>query len=251
MADTRETKGALDWKSRFYAAYVSSGQAVDTGEDAETLFAPRKAFLAHTIATRLPPDRSIRIVELACGPGALLYFLKQAGYRNVVGVDVSEEQIAVAARLGISTATCATLEDFMAAQSPDSVDAVFAMDILEHLTRPEIVEALESIRRLLKPGGRCIAHVPNSDGIFGMRVRYGDFTHELAFNPNSARQVFRMAGFRQVRCFEDKPRVHGLASLVRRAIWDVGTLPGRILLAAETGVTESILSQNMTIEAIL
>ena len=68
-----------------------------------------------------------------------------------------------------------------------------------------------------------------------MKIRYGDFTHELAFTPKSASQVFRVAGFREVRCFEDKPRVHGLTSLARRIIWDVGTLPSRLLLAAETG----------------
>ncbi len=240
-----------DWKSRFYAAYVSSGQARDTGETADDLFRPRKAFLNHIITQHLPSDKSARIVELACGSGAMLYFLEQAGYRNIAGVDVSEEQITVAARLGISTAACATLQEFLAEQGDASVDAVLAIDILEHFTRPEVMELLAEVRRVLKPGGRCIAHVPNSDGLFGMRIRYGDFTHELAFNPSSARQVFRVAGFREVRCFEDKPRVHGPVSLVRRLIWDLGTIPSRLLLAAESGATRAILSQNMMIEAVL
>jgi cyclopropane fatty-acyl-phospholipid synthase-like methyltransferase len=240
-----------DWKSKFYAAYVSSGQARDTGEAAETLFQGRKAFLNHLIASHLPPQREAKIVDLACGPGAMLYFLGQAGYRNIAGVDVSEEQIAVAARLGISSATCGALEDFLAAQDASSVDVVLAIDILEHLTRPQVMEVLAAVRRVLKPGGRCIAHVPNGEGLFGMRIRYGDFTHELAFNPTSARQVFRVAGFREVRCFEDKPQVHGATSLARRLIWDVGTLPFRLLLAAETGAMGAALSQNMTIVAVL
>jgi 2-polyprenyl-3-methyl-5-hydroxy-6-metoxy-1,4-benzoquinol methylase len=215
------------------------------------LFEPRKAFLQHIIAQHIPRDTSVRILELACGPGALLHFLERAGYRNVAGVDVSAEQIAVARRLGILSATCSTLEDFLAAQEDASADRVLAIDILEHLTREEIVECLTAIRRVLKPGGRCIAHVPNGEGLFGMRIRYGDFTHELALTPRSAQQLFRVAGFREVRCFEDKPRVHGLTSLVRRVIWDVGTLPSRLLLAAETGVTQGVLSQNMMIEATL
>jgi len=237
------------WKSRFYEAYVSSGQAGDSGEEAESLFRSRKAYLNHIIARYMPRDAGARILEVACGPGALLYFLERAGYRNIAGVDVSEEQIAVAARLGILSATCSTLEDFLGAQQSASADRVLAIDILEHLSRPEIVEILGAIRRVLKPGGRCIAHVPNAEGLFGMKIRYGDFTHELAFTPKSASQVFRVAGFREVRCFEDKPRVHGPVSLVRRIIWDLGTLPGRLLLAAETGVTHAVLSQNMMIEA--
>jgi SAM-dependent methyltransferase len=246
-----EVSATPPWKSRFYEAYVSSGQAGDTGGEAEVLFKPRKAFLNHIIAQYIPRDTNARILEIACGPGALLYFLEQAGYRNIAGVDVSEEQIAVAARLGILSATCSTLEDFLGAQEAGSADRVLAIDILEHLSRPEIVEILGAIRGVLKPDGRCIAHVPNGEGLFGMRIRYGDFTHELAFTPRSASQVFCVAGFREVRCFEDKPRVHGPTSLARRILWDVGTLPSRLLLAAETGVTQAILSQNMMIEAIV
>jgi 2-polyprenyl-3-methyl-5-hydroxy-6-metoxy-1,4-benzoquinol methylase len=239
-----------DWKSAFYAAYVSSGQAgADQGKSAAEFFRPRLAYLNHLVAQHVPPDRALRILDLGCGSGALLFALDRAGYRNIAGVDVSEEQIAVAMRLGIASATCATLEGFLAAQASASVDVVVAIDILEHLTRPQVMEVLASIRRVLKPGGRCVAHVPNGEGIYGMAIRYGDFTHEIAFTRSSAAQVFRVAGFSEVRCFEDKPRVHGMKSLVRRLIWDAGTLPSRLLYTAETGASGAILSQNMMIEA--
>jgi SAM-dependent methyltransferase len=242
---------APDWKSAFYAAYVSSGQAVDTGEPAEAMFRPRMAYLNGLIASHIPPDRNIRILDLACGPGALLYALGRAGYADIAGVDVSEEQIAVARRMGIATATCNSLEGFLDEQDAGSVDVVTAIDILEHLTRAEIMGVLASIRRVLKPGGRCVAHVPNAEGLFGMQIRFGDITHELAFTQSSAAQVFRVAGFSQVRCFEDNPRVHGVKSLVRRVLWELGTLQSRVLSLAETGSGGAILSRNMVIEAIL
>ncbi len=241
-----------DWKSAFYEAYVSSGQAgAQTGQTAEELFAPRLAYLNHIVASHIPADRNLRIIDLGCGAGAMLFALDRAGYRNIAGVDVSQEQIDVATRLGIASASCATLEDFLAAQPAASVDAVLAIDILEHLTRPEVMDVLASIRRVLSPGGRCVAHVPNAEGIYGMAIRYGDFTHELAFTPTSASQIFRVARFTHVNCFEDKPRVHGLKSLIRRVLWDVGTLPTRLLYTAETGAPRAILSQNMMIEARL
>jgi 2-polyprenyl-3-methyl-5-hydroxy-6-metoxy-1,4-benzoquinol methylase len=241
-----------DWKSAFYTSYVSSGQAhAGDSQSAQELFRPRLAYLNHVIANHLPPDRNARIVDLGCGPGALLFALERAGYRNIAGVDLSQEQIAVAARLGIASATCATLEDFLAAQPSASVDVVLAMDVFEHLTRPQLMEVLASIRRAVRPGGRCVAHVPNAEGIFAAAIRYGDFTHETSFTRVSAAQVFRVAGFTQVDCFEDKPRVHGLRSLVRRIIWDAGTLPSRLLHLAETGARGAILSQNMLIEARL
>ena len=215
------------------------------------MFRSRLPYLKHLVETHIPTDRNIRVIDLACGPGSLLYVLELAGYRNIAGVDVSEEQIAVAKRMGIATASCNSLEGFLGEQNAGSVDVVTAIDILEHLTRAEIMDVLASIRRVLKPGGRCVAHVPNAEGLYGMQIRFGDITHELAFTETSASQIFRVAGFSQVRCYEDRPQVHGLKSLVRRTIWETGTLPSRLLRLAETGSGRSILSRNMMIEAIL
>ena len=238
------------WKSAFYEAYVSSGQAGSrTGRTAAEFFGTRLAYLRHLVAAHIPTDRDLRILDLACGSGAMLFVLDQVGYRNIAGVDISQEQIDVAASLGIASATCATLEDFLHNQPAGSVDVVLALDIFEHLTRPDLMVVLASVCRVLRPGGRCVAHVPNAEGLYSMAIRYGDFTHELAFTRTSASQIFRIAGFATVACFEDKPRIHGLKSLVRRLIWDAGTLPSRLMRTAESGATGAILSQNMMIEA--
>jgi len=214
-----EMNESPDWKAAFYDAYVSTGQAgANNGLSAAEFFGPRMAYLKHIVATHVPAARDQRIVDLGCGPGAMLFVLDRAGYRNLAGVDVSQQQIDIAHSLGIVSAQCATLEDFLAAQPAASVDVVFAIDIFEHLTRPELMNVLAAIRRTIRPGGRCVAHVPNAEGLYSMAIRYGDATHELAFTRTSASQIFRVAGFTQVACFEDRPRVHGLKSLVRRLI---------------------------------
>ena len=73
-------------------------------------------------------------------------------------------------------------------------------------------EILDEVLRVLRPGGLCLAHVPNAEGIFGMRVRYGDMTHEQAFTSKSAQQVFHTVGFSKVECNEEKPIIHGAKS---------------------------------------
>lgn len=239
------------WKSRLYNAYVSSEQAAPAlKENAEVMFRPRKAFLTHVISHHLPANRDVRILDLGCGHGAFLYFLSQAGYRNVSGIDVSPEQVEVAHKLGIAEARLGHLEDLLCDESDGCIDAVLAMDVLEHLTRDELFYTLDHIHRVLKRNGICIAHVPNAEGLYGMRIRYGDLTHEQAFTPTSVRQVFRTIGFSKVSCYEDKPVVHGVKSLARRMIWDAGTLYHRALLSAETGTTSAVLSQNMLIKAV-
>ena len=109
---------------------------------------------------------------------------------------------------------------------------------------------LDEVYRILRTGGKCIAHVPNACGLYGMQVRYGDLTHEMAFTPQSARQVFSTVGFQYIQCFEDKPVIHGATSILRWLLWNLGTLPSRLLLAAETGGAAFILSQNMLITAV-
>jgi 2-polyprenyl-3-methyl-5-hydroxy-6-metoxy-1,4-benzoquinol methylase len=248
----KNEKTSASWKSRVYEAYVSSGQALRSRTDhadPKQFFSPQSSYVRRIIAQHIPPDREARILDLACGHGAYLYFLLSAGYTNVAGVDVSSEQVSLAHKLGIGEVECGDILSFLRNGQNASVDVVLMIDVLEHLTSEEMFEILDQVFRVLRSGGTCIAHVPNAEGLYGMRVRYGDLTHERAFAPRSAEQLFRTTGFLDVICFEDQPEMHGLKSIIRRALWKVGTLPHRLLLAAETGSRRFILSQNMLVIA--
>ncbi|MBV8632539.1 MAG: class I SAM-dependent methyltransferase [Silvibacterium sp.] len=242
---------ARPWKARLYDAYVSSGQARQQGEsiNPEKLFSPRKAYLNHLIRNHLPQTRDSSILDLGCGHGAFLYFLSRAGYTNIAGVDTSPEQIELAHRLGIQQAELGGVADYLGRRHDSSCDAVLLMDIIEHLGAQELFDLLDSVYRVLVPDGVCLVHAPNAEGLYGMRVRYGDFTHETAFTPNSASQIFRTVGFRSVEAFEDKPVIHGVKSIFRRALWHSLTLYDRLLLLAETGSGGAILSQNFVVRA--
>ena len=243
------------WKERLYAAYASSGRAAsrqvrDRAATAAEILRPHAPYAKRFIARHVPADRQTRIMDLGCGDGRLLHFLDGAGYRNIVGVDCSPEQIARAHRLGLHQARQGEINHVLDETDEASADVVLMIDVLEHLTRDELFRALDNVFRVLRPGGLCIAHVPNAEGLHGMRIRYGDFTHEQAFTAGSATQVLRTVGFSDVSCHEDTPVVHGPTSLIRRLLWGVGTLPHRLLLAAETGELRFYLTQNLFIRAV-
>jgi SAM-dependent methyltransferase len=240
------------WKTRLYDAYVSSGQAGQTSRaiaTPEAFWGPREGYIRQVIARHLPRNKQARIVDLGCGHGAFLYFLARAGYSQIAGVDTSPEQIALAHRLGIMQAELGNIAEFLARYEDSSLDAVLLIDVIEHLTRQELFDLLDAVCRALASGGICLVHVPNAEGLYGMRVRYGDFTHESAFTAKSANQIFRTIGFSKVEAYEDKPVVHGVKSTIRRVLWDGLTLYDRLLLFAETGSSGAILSQNFLVRA--
>ena len=243
------TQLQAQWKKRLYDGYVSSGQAGRFTTSADETFRPRKAYVGHLISKYFPTDKDAEILDLGCGHGAFLHFLSRAGYTRISGVDASKEQIEKAKELGISGAHCQPALEYISGLQPKSLDMVILFDILEHLERQELFDLMDGVHRVLRPNGVCLIHVPNGEGLFGMRIRFGDLTHVQAFTQTSARQLLAATGFSQVTCFEDRPAVHGITSMVRRMIWDLGTLPFRLMVAAETGSTQAILSENLLIRA--
>jgi 2-polyprenyl-3-methyl-5-hydroxy-6-metoxy-1,4-benzoquinol methylase len=230
-------------RARLYEHYRSHQNAGDPLEERKQ----RAPHLRRFIRLHIPADRNTSVLDLGCGSGTLLHFLKEAGYSRVVGVDGSPEQIVQARDCGINEAQHGDVFGFVESARSESYDVVITFDVIEHLTKPELFILADGVYRILSPGGRWIIHVPNAEGIFGSRVRYADLTHEQAFTRESVEQLIRAVGFRFVECFEDEPVIHGMASMIRWLIWKGARALIRIYLMAETGDRgrDAVFSQNL------
>ena len=237
-----------DWKKRLYDAYTSSGQAGSAVAEWDTYDLARFPFYTALIRDCVPAGADLEIMDLACGHGALVYCLKETGYRNVAGIDISPEQVALAHHFGLTEIRCGGIDEYLQS-SEKNYDVMFLLDILEHLPRAELFSVLDRVHASTKPGGRLIITVPNGAGLFGMRVRYGDLTHENCYTPGSMTQALRTTGFSDISAREIRPVPHDLKSAVRNGLWRILTIPHRLLLAAETGETRHVLTQNMLVTA--
>lgn len=206
----------------------------------------RQPYLRAIIKAHLPANRNIRILDLGCGHGALIRALHETGYADARGVDRSAEQVEAARRLGIDGIQQGELLETLRVLEDQSLEVVIAFDVLEHFSKDELITIVEEIHRVLSEGGRLIIHAPNGESPFGGRILYWDFTHELAFTRESIAQLLMVCGFLRVRCYEDRPVIHGLKSAIRRALWSGIRLCWRFYLAVETGAAEKdcIFSQN-------
>lgn len=229
-------------RQRLYDSYVSTHASFDP---AQTHLA-----LSRQVRPLLPRERSSRILDIGCGAGDLLDLLQRAGYTETRGVDVSPEQVARAAERGIS----GVFEgDLLAALADErgTLDAVVALDVLEHFTVHEVMQVLDAIVTALRPGvGVLVARVPNAVSPFFGRYRYGDLTHRLAFTSQSLSQAMNEAGFAKSRFVAARPIPHGPTSMLRLITWTAIAAGLKGMLAVETGeIRGHIVTQNIMVVA--
>lgn len=111
------------------------------------------------------PRPSDVVLELGSARGDVTFLLSRHA-REVIGVDAAPEAIALAekARLRLGIGNVRWLEADVAdlAPVPDrSVDAVAAIDLVEHVDDPTLEGMLRECRRVLVPGGRLGIYTPD------------------------------------------------------------------------------------------
>jgi cyclopropane fatty-acyl-phospholipid synthase-like methyltransferase len=234
------------YRQRLYQHYWAAGAKGQGHEEVDRLDL-RAAHLQNLIRQHFPPDKDAAILDVGCGHGAMLYFARQAGYHNTAGIDCSAAQVAEAGRRGITGIIEGNVLQVLDTFPAESQDVVIAFDVIEHFTKDELLGCLDQVYRVLKTGGKLIIHAPNGASPFFGRIRYGDFTHELAVTRESMTQLCQVCGFSQISCYEDQPVPHGLKSGIRWLLWKVIRGLLRSYIAVETGALDSgmIFSQNL------
>jgi arsenite methyltransferase len=158
----------------------------------------------------LDPRPGERILEVGCGGGALLPSVGAAvgpGGR-VVGIDVSEDQIAAARKRCADQANIETaaLDLRSLPHTPGSFDAVVAVQVIEYLDDPR--QAMAALRRVLTDRGRAVIFATNWDSVF-WHTGTDDLTHKVqlawrqhAPHPNlpaNLRSLLGETGYQTVR----------------------------------------------------
>jgi 2-polyprenyl-3-methyl-5-hydroxy-6-metoxy-1,4-benzoquinol methylase len=170
----------------------------------------------------MPRSREAKCLDLACGCGEFLYLLESMGFKNTTGVDLCKEELDEARRYVKGALTKADVLDYLKAAESHSYDLVTALNLLEHLSKDNLVAVLKECRRVLRPGGTLVAMVPNAVSPFGSLTRHWDITHEWAFTTNNFRQLASLVGFdSRIEFRECGPRAHGLVSAGRYLLWQL------------------------------
>jgi len=233
---------SVEYRKVLYANYhtTQSGRASLTS--AEALFEREKRQFEREILPLLhSASKASRIFDMGCGSGSLLKGLKDAGYTNVIGMDLSEEQVNMAHEFGVSEVVLGDAMQFFRG-SEDQFDIITGMDIIEHFTKDELVELLQLIQSKLKKGGMAIFRTPNMDAPIATAFAIGDFTHENYLNASSAEQVMLSCGFSNVSVVPSFMRVNGfLKEGLRGILYRLLNLRLKLQLFATARSTQKVL----------
>ena len=107
----------------------------------------------------LLPDKVDKVLEVGCGHGATLEWLKVIrNSKKVVGVELFPDA-ALIAYDKLDMVIQGNIETIELPFEPDEFDMILCLDVLEHLVDPWAV--IKRLTVLIKPGGSLISSIPN------------------------------------------------------------------------------------------
>lgn len=141
----------LDRDRQYSCAYFTN---LDTGLDQAQ--ADKKAH----IAAKLHLKPGARVLDIGCGWGGMALYLNRVADVDVLGITLSEEQLAVARRraeqAGVSDRVRFELIDYRAVQG--SFDRIVSVGMFEHVGTPQYRTFFRKSRSLLAEDGVMLLH---------------------------------------------------------------------------------------------
>lgn len=157
-------------------------------------------------AVRSEISGSGRLLDFGCGPGTFLGTLE--GDRSVLGVDLSEEQIAYAQRrYGAPNRRFECVKDGRLPYDDGEFDAVVLIEVIEHLEPVDVQQIFGEAWRVLKPEGRIVVTTPNYRSLWPIlewfvnrlgKLSYAD-QHINRYVGGRLRRELDQSGFANVR----------------------------------------------------
>jgi SAM-dependent methyltransferase len=187
-----ETKTEFDAYAATYDAALARGISI-SGED-KTYFARGRILWLSRRLKRLQ-EHPRTVMDFGCGTGsATPFLLNELGLESVVGVDASNQSLAIARD---THGTRASFVPFAEYRPKGDFDLVFCNGVFHHISPDERVAAVDTVYSSLRPGG-LFAFWENNPWNPGTRyimrrIPFDDSA--ITLSPPAARRLLRERGF--------------------------------------------------------
>ena len=144
----------------------------------------------------LTPFRGGKLLDLGCGEGHFLDFVRDEGFSNYLGVDHDPEAIRVCQEAGHAVILSDVLDFFNASQ--EDFDVIAMNDLIEHFEHSNARLLVGGAFSRLVEGGLLVVRTPNASYLHSPSLLYGDLTHKYMYTSETLRQVLMEAGFFEI-----------------------------------------------------
>jgi SAM-dependent methyltransferase len=165
----------------------------------------------------LPRDKAAICLDIPCGYGNFLYFLKQNFYTRCYGYDLDQRQVELALSIDLPAQRGDALVELMK-RDEGGTALISSLDFLEHLDKNAAISFLEACYRSLGHRGVLILRMPCCDGFFGAHDLHNDITHQWGVTSNALRGLLAMVGFESIQLLDEPPSRDGPSAFVRLLI---------------------------------
>jgi 2-polyprenyl-3-methyl-5-hydroxy-6-metoxy-1,4-benzoquinol methylase len=167
------------------------------------------------------------LLDIGCNWGRWTIAAARAGYRPL-GIDPSFEAVVAARRIATQLGVEARYLVADARRLPfatETFDVVFSYGVLQHFSKADVADAVDEIRRVLKPTGFSWVQMPNALGLLNIvrlaqrRFREGSHFEVRYWRPAELRRVFGRIGATELSTdgfFTLNPQKRDLDLLPRR-----------------------------------
>lgn len=216
----------MNYKEKYYG-YQTSARGLLDGQSLEKHFKRLGKWYFARLKNYLPRNLRSKCLDVPCGYGNFLYFLRSKGYQNIYGYDLDVSQVKLAQLLGLPAET----KDIFAvlAESQDSYDLISSIDFIEHISKDNALKFLEQCRSKLNENGILILRTPCADGPFGSHDANNDITHEWAMTSNVLKTILEMSGFSRIEIIDERPQPTSFIETIRWLIFFPSKLLANLL----------------------
>ena len=205
----------MTFRDRFYK-YQTISRGLLNSEDLLKHFKKLSAYYKSRIGSYLPENLESKIIDIPCGYGNFIFFLKSMGYSNVTGFDLDGEQVRLANLLNLPAKK---MDAFEILNKEDDFDVISSLDFLEHLTKDDALNFLDLCYAKLKIGGILILRTPCADGVFGSHDASNDITHEWNMSSNLMITILKMCGYSTVQVLDERPQPTTIFQFIRWLVY--------------------------------
>jgi O-antigen chain-terminating methyltransferase len=170
--------------------------------DAETI-RERQSYYLPILENIAPLTAGLPLVDIGCGRGEWLNMLPESYAR--IGIDLNSMNVEACHEQGLKAVQQDALV-WLAEQPENSVAAVSAFHVIEHLSFEQFNILLDQCQRVLAPGGTIIFETPNPENIISAATHFHtDPTHIHPLPPAFTEFLVEFKGFENVEIHRLNP----------------------------------------------